>query len=423
MNYIQYIDQNREKMISTLVELIEKPSADLGPTPAQEIVIRELNALGFATESFRGDLDKAKSSSDFCDPGISYDPGAYNVAGRLKGNGDAPSLMLFAHIDTETEDAFGNVMQPFRAERKGGKICGLGAADDKGGVAMMLEAVRTALHFCPKLKYDLTVLSIMGKHGGAYGTLSAMHKGYSAANTLYLHPAETGHGFQEIKNISLGVADLKITVTGAPGVPHDDLSPGINANMILGKVLGWLSDYEKKMQLEHRFDYGSFRGQPSFMINVGSVASGEGYGEIAQKAEIRLRCRFDTPLTPESVFKDISSLLKQKMNTEGLSGHWKMEYGGMKATPARVDNSHPFVCLVEKAVSDICGQKEFIHQYHAGSDIRFPMVCGGSCCVGIGPSCGLPERGTTGVEWIDEEDYITGIKILTDLLLRYADSL
>jgi len=423
MNYLQYIDQNREKMISTLVELIETPSADLGPTPAQEIVMRELNDLGFEAESFRGDLGRAKSSPDYCDPGVSYDPGAYNVAGRLNGCGVAPSLMLFAHIDTEAENAFGDAMKPFTAERKNGKICGLGAADDKGGVAMMLEAVRTALHFCPELKYDLTVLSIMGKHGGAYGTLTAMQKGYNAANTLYLHPAETGHGFQEIKNISLGVADLKITLTGAPGIPHDDLSPGINANMIMGKVIGWLSDYEKKMQSEHRFGYGSFCGQPSFMINVGSVDSGTGYGEIAQKAEIRLRCRFDAPLTPDILFEEISCLLGQKMDAEGLYGHWKLEFGGMRATPARVDNSHPFVRLVEKSVTEICGQKEFIHQYHAGSDIRFPMVCGGSNCVGIGPSCTLPERGMTGVEWIDEEDYITGIKILTDLLLRYADSL
>jgi len=159
------------------------------------------------------------------------------------------------------------------------------------------------------------------------------------------------------------------------------------------------------------------------MINVGSVDSGTGYGEIAQKAEIRLRCRFDAPLTPDILFEEISCLLGQKMDAEGLYGHWKLEFGGMRATPARVDNSHPFVRLVEKSVTEICGQKEFIHQYHAGSDIRFPMVCGGSNCVGIGPSCTLPERGMTGVEWIDEEDYITGIKILTDLLLRYADSL
>ena len=67
----------------------------------------------------------------------------------------------------------------------------------------MLEAVRTALHFRPDLGYDLTVMSILGKRGGAFGTLSALTKGYTANSTLYIHPAETGHGFREIKNISL----------------------------------------------------------------------------------------------------------------------------------------------------------------------------------------------------------------------------
>ena len=168
------------------------------------------------------------------------------------------------------------------------------------------------------------------------------------------------------------------------------------------------------------FDFGSFKGEPSFLLNIGSVQSDAGYGEVALKAEIRMRCRFYHPLTPQSVKEGLASFLGTKMQESGYTEDWTLEYGDMKATPAIVPNDHPFVNFVENCITEICGPMEFIHQYHAGSDIRFPMVFGGSHCIGIGPSCILPKRGTVGKEWIDEEDYITGIKILVEILLSYS---
>lgn len=414
-----YIEGKREEMISLLCELIESPSTDTGPSKAQEIVLRELDCMGFETEAFRGDLQAVMDLPDYCEPDIIYDERAYNVAGRLKDGSGSPSLMLFAHIDTEGALKWGRRDDPYFAERKGGRIYGLGAADDKGGVAMMLEAVKTALHFRPDLGHDLTVLSVFGKHGGAFGTLTALAKGYTADSALYIHPAETGHGFREIKNISLGVVDLKLTVKGKPGIPHDDLDPGTNAGTALAKFMGWMEEYNRDMRESNRFDFGSFSGRPSFLLDVMSVSSGEIYGNTAQEAECQFRCRFFEPLTPASVESGIRELISQRIEEEGDPVSWTLERSGMQATPAMTANGDSFIKLIEDSVTGICGPTEFIHQYHGGSDIRFPMIYGGSRCAGIGPSCGLPERGGAGMEWIEEEDYITGIKILTDIILRY----
>ena len=57
--------------------------------------------------------------------------------------------------------------------------------------------------------------------------------------------------------------------------------------------------------------------------------------------------------------------------------------------PAMVNNEDPFVKYVERSISEVEGNREFIHQYHGGSDVRFPILYGNSRCVGIGPYCEL----------------------------------
>ena len=415
---LSYIDEHREEMIGTLTGLIASPSPDLGGTKAQDLVEQYLLGMGFETEVFQGIGEGVRDLPDFCDPGVSYPADTWNLVGYKRSGSEQPSLLLFAHIDTEAADAWGKTgLDPFSPIREDGRIYGLGAADDKGGVAMMLESVRTALHFRPELGYDLTVLSILGKHGGAFGTLTAMNRGCTADRTLYIHPAETGHGFQEIKNISLGVLDLKLTVRGEPGILHDDLSPGVNANLRLNRFLTWLEEYNCDMRRKFRFDFGSFRGEPSYLLNVGSVHSDAGCGGIPQTAECLLRVRFFHPLTLTQAEEDLRRFLIGKARDAGLEDTWDLTACGMRAQPAMIPEDHPFIQLTKRCIDEICGPQEFIHQYHGGSDVRFPILYGNSVCVGIGPACVLPEKGSGQMEWISEEDYLNGIRILTGILL------
>lgn len=71
----EYIDSNKEDMISSLMELIESPSPDLEETQAQEIVLDSLKEMGFETEAFRGDLERVSTLPDYCDPGAEFREG------------------------------------------------------------------------------------------------------------------------------------------------------------------------------------------------------------------------------------------------------------------------------------------------------------------------------------------------------------
>ena len=242
-----------------------------------------------------------------------------------------------------------------------------------------------------------------------------MVKGYAGDDSIYLHPAETGHGFQEIKNISLGTLDLKLTVFGENGILHDDLSPGLNANILMAEAIVILEDFNRKKREERVFDFGSFRGQPAYILNIGSLRSGYDHASVCEKAECLMRCRFFFPETIDSVFEEIEDLLKKQFR-----GKWLLEKGNMRAQPAMVGNDDPFVRFIERSIETAEGKQEFIHQYHGGSDIRFPILYGNSRCVGIGPYCQLPKKGEGKMEWIDIDDYLKGIEILSIILTEYG---
>ena len=419
---LREIDGNRDEIIRGLQKLIQMESSDGKATTAQEFVENMLQSMGFTTECFRED-PRSTQLPDYAPYDFEYDPNAYNVAGVRIGCGNIPSMMLFAHIDTETAHYFGSFENPYHSEIRDGKIYGLGACDDKGGVAMMLYAVKYLLKFVPELPYDLCVMSILGKHGGGFGTLSALVKGYTGKNSIYLHPAETGHGFGEIKNISLGLVDLDLSVRGLPAIAHDDLSTGANAAVRIGYIATYLEEFNRICRKKYCFDFGSFRGQPSFILNIGSICADGGYGSISRSASMKIRCRFYSPLTIQSVIDALKQFLRQRCLEDGIVPFEDItiKMGPMRATPAMVDTDSSIVRLIKNNITRITGIQDFIHQYHGGSDIRLPILYGNSQCVGIGPACVLPERESGQMEWMSIEDYINGVKILASILYEYRN--
>ena len=417
------IEQSKEDLIQGLMELISLESSDGKATNAQTFVEKELKELGFEVSTFKGIDERCLNLDDYCPLEHPFHPEAYNVVGEFHSESDQPSLLLFGHIDTESEDYFGHFDDPYKPEFYDGKIYGLGASDDKGGIAMMLYALKFIKKHLKTLPFNCTVLSILGKHGGAAGTLSALVKGYRADYGIYLHPAETGHGFAEIKNISLGAIDLNIRVCGKPGKKHDDLDPGTNANVLISQIALWLEEFNQLMRNKYHFDFGSFNDEPSFILNIGSITSDAGYGGIAQNAEMKVRVRFFFPLSVNDVIEQIKQFLQEKTTSSSIIDFSQItiEKGPLRASPAIVKTESEFVQMIQKHIHEETGICQFIHQYHGGSDIRLPILYGDCQCVGIGPSCHLPEQNSNQKEWISVDDYLTGVNILARILYHFQD--
>ncbi|HUU34832.1 MAG TPA: M20/M25/M40 family metallo-hydrolase, partial [Vicinamibacterales bacterium] len=130
--------EKRDELVALLSQLIAV-SSPLGESaePAQRAVAGYLDARGYRSDLVTDDPTAYTSHPDYMAPATPYPAPAVNVVARATGR---PSRIgIFAHIDTERAGA-GWTSPPLEARVRDGRLYGLGAADDKGGVAAMAVA-------------------------------------------------------------------------------------------------------------------------------------------------------------------------------------------------------------------------------------------------------------------------------------------
>jgi len=121
---------NSDPLITDLINMISIPSVNnfgsnsLNENPENEMsnyFEQQLIQLGLEVESHE----------------VSH--GRRNVWGRLKGNGNGPTIMLAGHLDTVGVDGYHD---PFVAKIEDGKIFGRGSCDMKAGLSAYLDVVK-----------------------------------------------------------------------------------------------------------------------------------------------------------------------------------------------------------------------------------------------------------------------------------------
>ncbi len=75
---------------------------------------------------------------------LASDPARPNLIARMPGQGSAPPLLLYGHVDVVTTAGQKWRLNPFIGEELDGYIWGRGALDMKGAIAMMLAAMMRA---------------------------------------------------------------------------------------------------------------------------------------------------------------------------------------------------------------------------------------------------------------------------------------
>ncbi len=120
-------------------------------------------------------------------------PGSFTrqPVGRLAGAGGGRSLMLNGHMDPGIEMS-GWSVDPYGAKFEDGWIWGMGAHDDKGGIAAMITALAAVMRAGVRLAGDVLVCPVVAhKHGGA-GTRALVEAGILADCCINLeHSANT----------------------------------------------------------------------------------------------------------------------------------------------------------------------------------------------------------------------------------------
>ena len=127
--------------------------------------------------------------------------------GRLAGTGGGPTLMLNGHMDPGVEMS-GWSVDPYGAKFEGGWIWGMGAHDDKGGLAAAISGVEAIIRSGTRLRGDVLICPVVAHKLGGAGTRALLKSGVRADLCINME-----HSNNTIANVCVGVVMVQIRVT------------------------------------------------------------------------------------------------------------------------------------------------------------------------------------------------------------------
>ena len=390
---LELAENSREELFGLLKALIGAPSPyGTSAREAQERLGEYLEQNGFAVETTEDSWEPLRDHPEFSPPPAAAEAPVNLVAEPPESLG----LTLFAHVDTEAPSA-GWTSPPCDATVRDGRVHGLGAADDKGGLAA--AAVAAAL-LARESRKAPRVVSVHGKGGGARGTLPVFPR-MGAGDSVYVHPPENGAGLGVLKSASRGVVDLHLRVTGWPGRPREigtpESAPFTEGGDALEACLRWVERLR--------------RGELSDCeINLGRVVAGRAAGLTPVRCEADARVLFRGKNTVRGVLEAFRHAAKgQPARGSGGSFGFAATAPGLRANPAETAWNDSLAVELRSAVAGITGREPVPYADHLASDIRFPMRLWGAASLGIG-SLGGNFYGPD--EWVDLDDLVRLVAVL-----------
>lgn len=157
---------------------------------------------------------------------VGLDESRPNLIARIKGQGDAPPLLLQGHVDVVTTAHQDWRYPPFEAVEADGWIWGRGALDMKSGVAMMVAAFLRASVEGARLPGDV-ILAVLSDEevGGTYGARYLVEQQAHLFEGVRYALGEFGgfplrvggKTFYPIQVLEKQCATVQVTVRGAGG--------------------------------------------------------------------------------------------------------------------------------------------------------------------------------------------------------------
>jgi len=245
---IAAVNTDQERTVSLLEKWVAQNSGTrniAGVTKVAEMIRPELEALGFAVTWIPQEQVQR----------------AGHIVAVHKGKPGTTRMLLIGHLDTVFEPS-----SPFQTyERKGDKLHGPGAADNKGGVAVMLMALR-AMQAAGTLKGANIEIVLTGDEEAA-GSPTSISRADLIAAGKRADIALDFEGLAVVDGVDHGsiarrsAADYTITATGKTA----------HSSGIFSKDVGYGAIYEMARIID------AFRTQlpePNLTYNIGLITGG-----------------------------------------------------------------------------------------------------------------------------------------------------
>ena len=402
---VSLANSRREELIDLLSALIRVQSlSGESAEDAQQVVKEYLRDLPYRIEESADRPSRYEDHAEYMPPNPPSDGPFVNVIGWPENPSGRQSAM-FSHIDTHSLDA-GWETDPLTPVIDGNRMIGLGTSDDKGGVAAMLVA--SSILASERVPLPV-VMSLHGKGGGSRGSLPVFDRlsktDHGINAVLYVHPAETGRGLDDIKNAVQGVVDFELTVRGWRSPPMEIGSVDSSDWATGGNAL------DKCWALIEHLRNNAFRDTE---FNLGIMDGGNRVGSVADEASVRFRLKFTGDLTWRELFETASADLR-----EAVSDPWQasLNLAGYRTNPGEAEWSLPVSRTLRSAIEEVTGRAPDAYPNHYAGDIRYPIRLLGVPAYGIG-STGGNFYGPN--EWVDIDDLVNLVAVLVTTLRGWS---
>lgn len=404
---LKLAEKHRDELLTLLGDMVRVRSlSGESAANAQTVVKTYLSKLPYRIEESNDRPSSFENHPEFMPPDPPSDGPFTNVVGWPKKS-KGKQFAMFAHIDTEPVYE-GWQSDPFEPKLISNKLYGLGTADDKAGVAAMLVAASAISTTNGNLPI---VMSLHGKGGGSRGSLPIFDRLSKVDNNigavLYVHPAETGRGLEDVKNAVQGIVDLQLNVTGWRG-----------AQMEIGSVdsASWNSGgnaVDMCWQLLDHLRMTVFKG---VKVNIGTMKGGDRIGSVADTATSTFRLKFEG----KDTWNDLVAGAKDSINNyikalppSDNSYEVSLDKIGYRTNPGTSGWDNPESKVLRQSITDITGRAPDAYPNHYAGDIRYPIRLLHVPAYGIG-SLGGNFYGPN--EWVDVDDLVKLVAVCIQTL-------
>jgi succinyl-diaminopimelate desuccinylase len=335
--------------------------------------------------------------------------GRENVLCEIEGTGEAPRLVLVAHMDTVPVGT-GWTRPALAGEIHGDRLYGRGAADMKAGLAVALNLLER-LTERPPPPGDVILAATVDEEGPEMAGAHALAaSGFLRPHDQVLALEPTG---LRLRIAQVGLQWVAVAVVGR--MAHAGRAHlGVNANHVTARIIERLA-----ARVEALPQRDPLLGRPLF--TCGRICGGVAPNVVAGECRAELDLRVVPPLTPDDAL-GLARAVCEEVVSEFPGATASVKPLGAARPPVRAAEDSPIVRGLRRAHTQITGEalpSGGADGHEAYTDASMLAALSGSrSCTVYGP--GSSDRAHVADEYVELPDLETAGAVLVELLAGWT---
>lgn len=280
------------------------------------------------------------------------------VVAWLRGNGNGPTLVLNAHMDTvDAGDREAWDYPPYQVTRVGNRLYGRGTCDMKGSLAVGMVILKTLYDAGVQLSGNLMLQAPMGEEMDEPGTRTLLQEGYVGDYAIVLEP--TG---LRVGPASRGVSWFKVTLEG-PSM-HCGLAESETPDVMaaFARIATALTAYH------HDVAGKAHPLSPNPGCRITRVEAGEAHNSLVRRCQFTVDRRMIPGETVEQVTTELRSMIESELarSTEITLQLEFLDWNEPVQTPL----DSPLITALQRNIAEIDDREPEMWPVPYGSDVR-----------------------------------------------------